>query len=58
MAATHLNRLVIQDGRVILEERLLFPAVGRVRMVEEGPDGAIYIGTDGSGISRLVPPRT
>lgn len=55
MGRTHLNRLVIRDGRVILEERLLFPVAGRVRTVEEGPDGAIYIGADGSGISRLVP---
>jgi glucose/arabinose dehydrogenase len=55
MGGTHLARLVIQDGRVVLEERLLFAVAGRVRLVEEGPDGAIYIGSDGSGISRLVP---
>ncbi len=57
MGRTHLNRLVIREGRVVLEERLLFPAIGRVRLVEEGPDGAIYLGTDGTGISRLVPVR-
>jgi aldose sugar dehydrogenase len=55
MAGTHLNRLVIRDGRVLVEERLLYPEIGRVRLVEEGPDGAIYVGSDGSGISRLVP---
>lgn len=55
MGRTHLNRLVIRDGRVVLEERLLFAVAGRIRMVEEGPDGSIYIGSDGSGISRLVP---
>ena len=55
MAGTHLNRLVIRDGRVVLEERLLYPAIGRVRLVEEGPDGAIYVGSDGGGISRLAP---
>jgi len=57
MAGTHLNRLAMKDGRVTLEERLLYPAIGRVRLVEEGPDGAIYVGTDGAGISRLVPVR-
>jgi len=55
MAATHLNRLVVRDGRVILEERLLYPGIGRVRLVEESPDGAIYVGSDGGGISRLAP---
>jgi glucose/arabinose dehydrogenase len=55
MGGTHLNRLVIQDGRVVLEERLLLPIAGRVRLVEEGPDGTIYIGSDGGGIARLVP---
>ncbi|MGH8223872.1 MAG: PQQ-dependent sugar dehydrogenase, partial [Woeseiaceae bacterium] len=55
MGGTHLNRLVIRDGRVVLEERLLFAVAGRVRLVEAGPDGAIYIGSDGSGISRLIP---
>ena len=55
MAATHLNRLVVRDGRVILEERLLYPGIVRVRLVEEGPDGAIYVGSDGGGISRLAP---
>ena len=55
MAATHLNRLVVRNGRVVLEERLLYPGIGRVRLVEEGPDGAIYVGSDGGGISRLTP---
>jgi glucose/arabinose dehydrogenase len=55
MAGTHLNRIVLRDSRVVLEERMLFPVAGRVRMIEEGPDGAIYIGSDGSGVSRLIP---
>lgn len=50
-ARTRLSR----DGRVVLEERLLFAVVGRVRLVKEGPDGSITIGSDGSGLSRLVP---
>jgi glucose/arabinose dehydrogenase len=55
MGGTHLNRLMIRDGRVILEERLLFGEAGRVRLVEEGPDGSIYIGSDDGRISRIVP---
>lgn len=55
MGRTHLNRIVIRDGRVQLEERLLFAVAGRIRMVEEGPDGSLYIGADGGGIYRLAP---
>ena len=55
MGGTHLNRIVMRDGRVILEERLLFAVAGRVRSVEEGPDGTIYFGSDGGRISRIVP---
>ena len=41
-----LARLEIKDNKVVKEERLLNGAVGRVREVEQGPDGLLYIITD------------
>jgi glucose/arabinose dehydrogenase len=51
----HLNRLVVRDGSIVLEERLLDGLTGRVRMVAEGPDGALYIGSDNGRLLRLRP---
>ncbi|WCL54892.1 PQQ-dependent sugar dehydrogenase [Gimibacter soli] len=53
LAQTHLNRLVVEDGRVIHEERLLADQGWRVRFVVEGPDGCLYIGNDDGLIVRL-----
>lgn len=55
MALTHLNRLVIEDGKVIHEERLLEDFGRRIRVVRQGPDGFLYIGVDGGEIYRLRP---
>ncbi|WP_422861165.1 PQQ-dependent sugar dehydrogenase [Flagellimonas sp. W118] len=55
MALTHLNRLVLKDGKVIHEERLLEEFGKRIRVVRQGPDGFIYIGVDGGSIFRLKP---
>lgn len=52
-----LVRLVLKDDRVIAEERLLTELNARIRGVNEGPDGALYVLTDGNDgkILRLVP---
>lgn len=55
LALTHINRLVIENERVIHEERLLDDRGWRVRFVEQGPDGHIYFGVDDGMIMRLVP---
>jgi glucose/arabinose dehydrogenase len=55
MALKHINRLVIDDSKVIHEERLLVKQAPRVRFVEQGPDDYIYFGTDEGEILRLVP---
>jgi glucose/arabinose dehydrogenase len=54
-----LVRLVLNGERVIAEERLLTDLNTRIRGVNEGPDGALYVLTDGAGgkILRLVPKR-
>jgi glucose/arabinose dehydrogenase len=52
-----LVRLVIKDDRVVGEQRLLTELNARIRGVAEGPDGALYVLTDGPNgrILRLVP---
>lgn len=55
MAIRHLNRLEVVNDRVILEERLLVDREWRVRAIEEGPEGWLYLGVDAGMIIRLVP---
>ena len=59
LAGKSLVRLVLKDDRVIGEERLLTELNVRIRGVNEGPDGALYVLTDGltGKIIRLVPRR-
>jgi len=46
LASTALVRLVVKDGRVTGEERLLTDRHERIRDAVEGPDGAMWIVTD------------
>jgi glucose/arabinose dehydrogenase len=57
MVGRTLARLVLSGDRVIAEERLLTDLNTRIRGVNEGPDGALYVLTDGAGgkILRLLP---
>jgi glucose/arabinose dehydrogenase len=55
MRQHYLNRLVLKDGHVIVEERLMYGEVGRVRLVAQGSDGFIYIGNDDGQLLRLRP---
>ena len=59
LAGRSLIRLVLKDERVIAEQRLLTELNMRIRGVNEGPDGALYVMTDGDGgkIVRLVPKK-
>ena len=52
-----LVRLVLKDDRVIAEQRLLTDLNARIRGVATGPDGALYVMTDGNTakILKLVP---
>jgi glucose/arabinose dehydrogenase len=54
-----LARLVMNGERVVAEERLLTELKARIRGVNEGPDGALYVLTDGpeGKILRLVPKK-
>src|SRR5690606_7913775 len=46
LAGKHLNRLDLEDGRVVGEEQLLTELNARIRDVKQGPDGALYLVTD------------
>jgi aldose sugar dehydrogenase len=52
----YLVRLVLAGNRVVAEERLLADLNARIRGVHEGPDGSLYVLTDGANgkILRLV----
>lgn len=55
LALTHLNRLVLQDGVVVLEERLARNVLGRIRTVAVDREGLVYLGNDTGEIWRLRP---
>ncbi|MFZ6665953.1 PQQ-dependent sugar dehydrogenase [Peijinzhouia sedimentorum] len=51
----YLARVVV-NGNSFVEEEKLLDQIGRVRAVEQGPDGYIYVATEGPGmIVRLMP---
>jgi glucose/arabinose dehydrogenase len=54
-----LVRLVLSGDRVVGEERLLVDLKARIRGVEQGPDGALYVLVDGNDgkILKLVPKK-
>lgn len=55
LAFQHVARVEVKDGKYVGQEKLL-DKVGRVRAVEESPDGYIYVLTEGPGLLlRLVP---
>ncbi len=48
LVGRYLVRLVLDGNRVVAEERLLADLNARIRGVNEGPDGAVYVLTDGA----------
>jgi glucose/arabinose dehydrogenase len=57
LVSTRLVRLVIENDRVMGEEHLLVDRGQRIRDVRQGPDGALYVVTDGqeSELWRIAP---
>lgn len=49
----YLDMCTLKDNKVIKEERLL-DGIGRVRYIEQGPDGYIYVGVENLGIVKLI----
>lgn len=52
----YLNRCIVKNNKVISEERLL-EGLGRVRSVQQAPDGFIYVGIERKGIVRIIPKK-
>lgn len=55
LSFSYLNRCIVKEGKVVDQEKL-FEDIGRMRSIEEGNDGFIYIGLENPGrIVRLRP---
>ncbi len=54
LAGSQLARLVMKDGAVVAEEKLLTGLDERIRDVRQGPDGAVYVLTDDGRDGKLV----
>jgi aldose sugar dehydrogenase len=57
LAGQHVSRLVLNGNKVVGEERLLLDQHQRMREVQEGPDGALWVITDDADgrLIRLAP---
>lgn len=49
----YISICTLKNNKVIKEEKIL-EGIGRVRSIEQGPDGYIYIGVEGVGIVKLL----
>ena len=54
LSGTHIVRLVIDNNKVVGEERLLSGEGQRFRDVKQGRDGALYAVTDGGRLYRIA----
>jgi glucose/arabinose dehydrogenase len=53
----YLERAVIEEDKIVHQEKL-FLGIGRLRVVEMGPDGYLYVGVEEPGhVFRLVPTK-
>lgn len=50
----YIVRCIVENNTVVGDE-ILFENIGRTRDVKQGPDGYIYVATEGNGIMRIVP---
>ena len=55
MAGLHLNRLVLRDGEVVEEERLVQRLLGRIRSIAVDEQGFVFLGSDNGEVWRLRP---
>ena len=45
------------EGNTITKDEILFKGIGRVRNIRQGPDGYIYVATEGNGIVKIIPKK-
>ncbi len=53
---SYMDKVVLKDEKVIKEERFL-DGLGRVRTINQGRDGYIYVGIENLGIVKLLPKK-
>ncbi len=49
----YVELLIIENNKVTKREKLL-EGIGRIRSIEQGPDGYIYVGIEGVGLVKLI----
>ncbi|PWK17292.1 PQQ-dependent sugar dehydrogenase [Xanthomarina spongicola] len=52
----YVSRCILKGDEVLSEEKIL-EGLGRVRSIEQGPDGFIYVGIENLGIVKLIPEK-
>lgn len=52
----YVSRCIIKKGRVFKQIKLL-EGLGRIRSIEQGLDGYMYVGIENLGIVKIVPPQ-
>ena len=52
----YLNRCVLIDNKIIKQDKLIAD-LGRVRSVNQGLDGYIYVGVENVGIVKIIPKK-
>lgn len=50
---SYLVHVEVEGSRIVSQEKIA-EGIGRVRNVEQGPDGFLYVGVEGKGLFRLV----
>jgi glucose/arabinose dehydrogenase len=50
---SYLVHATVEGSRIVQQEKIA-QGIGRVRNVEQGPDGYLYVGVEGKGLFRLV----
>ena len=53
LVSQHIARLILENGRVIAEERLLANEGQRFRDIGESSDGSLYAVTDGGRLYKI-----
>ena len=52
----YVNNCTLEGNKIVKEEKIL-EGLGRVRSMEQGPDGYLYIGIENVGVVKLIPKK-
>jgi len=54
LKAAHLKVLILQNNKVVKEQKVFEGTFGRLRTAVQGPDGDLYISTDNGGNDKII----